>query len=95
MGRIGQRIYNNPRWARVRVLALRRAQWFCEGCGRISAQLEVDHIVPLYKGGRPFDLDNVQVLCRRPCHQEKTANENRKPTPGKKQWVDYLKELRP
>lgn len=32
---------------------------------------EVDHIVPIYKGGSAFDPKNLQVLCRN-CHKEKT-----------------------
>jgi hypothetical protein len=30
----------------------------------------VDHIVPLQDGGAPFDLSNLQSLCR-PCHNRK------------------------
>lgn len=45
----------------------------CERRGVVSAATEVDHIVPLFKGGAdsldPFE--NRQALCRR-CHQEKT-----------------------
>lgn len=32
---------------------------------------EVDHIVPIHKGGRPLDLDNLQVICTS-CHKKKT-----------------------
>ena len=31
---------------------------------------DVDHIVPLSKGGAPFDLGNLQPLCRE-CHNNK------------------------
>lgn len=37
--------------------------------------LEVDHIVPLFKGGRNDD-DNLQTLCRK-CHREKTEEDMR------------------
>lgn len=44
---------------------LRRLQPWCSvpGCG--DTDLTVDHIVPLSDGGDPYDLDNLQVLCRR------------------------------
>jgi 5-methylcytosine-specific restriction endonuclease McrA len=32
---------------------------------------EVDHIVPVYKGGSVFDESNLQVLCVY-CHRKKT-----------------------
>ena len=32
----------------------------------------MDHIRPLSDGGEPFDLDNLQTLCR-PCHFDKTT----------------------
>lgn len=43
---------------------LRRLQPWCSvpGCG--NTELTVDHIVPLVNGGAPFDLANLQVLCR-------------------------------
>jgi HNH endonuclease len=40
------------------------------GCGRLAK--DVDHIVPLMDGGAPFDLANLQSLCR-PCHNRKGA----------------------
>ena len=39
--------------------------------------MEVDHIAPLKAGGAPYDLDNLQALCRR-CHIQKTAVENKR-----------------
>lgn len=65
-GRAGQRI---------------RAQWLsehplCEHCerkGRVTAATEVDHIVPLSKGGEDDD-SNRQSLCAE-CHKAKTAQD--------------------
>ena len=37
--------------------------------------MDVDHIRPLRLGGAPFDLDNLQTLCRG-CHFAKSAVEN-------------------
>ncbi|MEV5540111.1 HNH endonuclease [Saccharopolyspora shandongensis] len=41
----------------------------CSGCGRPAEQ--VDHILPLAKGGVMFDHANAQRLCV-PCHDRKT-----------------------
>jgi 5-methylcytosine-specific restriction endonuclease McrA len=32
---------------------------------------EVDHVVPIYKGGSPLGFDNVQCICYS-CHKTKT-----------------------
>ncbi|TDD47945.1 HNH endonuclease [Saccharopolyspora elongata] len=45
----------------------------CRGCGRPAEQ--VDHILPLAKGGAMFDHANAQSLCG-PCHNVKTRSEN-------------------
>lgn len=68
------------RWRVVRREALERAGWRCEWvedgqrCDR-PGRLEVDHVVPLKAGGAPFDLENLQALCR-PHHWRKTGEEN-------------------
>lgn len=52
---------------------LRRDVWpVCASCGveALPSAVEIDHIVPLSKGGEDVD-DNVQVLCGR-CHYLKT-----------------------
>lgn len=59
----------------------RRGRWLsdrplCQHCmqaGRITAAEEVDHVVPLWRGGAD-DESNYQSLCV-PCHQRKTAGE--------------------
>ncbi len=38
----------------------------------------VDHIIPIFRGGRGVCLENIQVLCVR-CHQKKTTRERRTP----------------
>lgn len=35
---------------------------------------EVDHIVPIYKGGLPLDVDNLNCLCYT-CHKVKTKQD--------------------
>ena len=43
---------------------LRRIQPWCSIPGCTDTDLTVDHIVPLAKGGDPYALTNLQVLCR-------------------------------
>jgi len=59
----------------------RRARWLaehplCENCqakGRVTAAEEVDHVVPLFRGGAD-DQTNYQSLCVE-CHKVKTAED--------------------
>ena len=45
----------------------------CEARGLVVAAAEVDHIIPLARGGTSED-SNLQSLCK-PCHSSKTARE--------------------
>jgi 5-methylcytosine-specific restriction enzyme A len=51
-----------------------RAKYRCVRCGYgdrfKKAELEIDHIIPLSKGGKT-EIGNAQVLCK-PCHLKKT-----------------------
>lgn len=49
-------------WARIRNQVLVRDAYTCQGCGRVSADNEVDHIKPLEQGGHPTALTNLQTL---------------------------------
>lgn len=48
----------------------------CAKCGRlwVSSRDHIDHIVPREQGGSN-DESNLQPLCNKPCHEEKTAAE--------------------
>ena len=49
-------------------------QWSCKHCKQLlDASYEIDHIIPLYKGGNN-DLTNLQALCRN-CHGQKTIHD--------------------
>ena len=60
------------KWKRVRRAAIERDGYRCRHCGKAAGRFEVDHIKPLSEGGAPFDLENLQPLCR-PCHFDKTT----------------------
>lgn len=78
--------------ARWRQRVLDRDGWRCRECGK-AGLLEADHIEPLDRGGKPFDLDNGQALCK-PCHKIKTAAENRRQLgPRAQAWADAVKAL--
>lgn len=42
----------------------------CKKCGRVSNDLEIDHIIPISKGGKST-FDNLQTLCRS-CNKAKS-----------------------
>ena len=83
MSRYGTKEERDERM-RGRRLQEERARWFsahplcarCKAKGRTSLAVQLDHIVPLFKGGpdfhEPGGEENKQGLCS-PCHAEKTA----------------------
>jgi 5-methylcytosine-specific restriction protein A len=60
---------------KIRERILLRDSYTCKRCGRVSVDLEVDHIVPLHLGGAESD-ENRQSLC---CafHQAKGEQEEK------------------
>lgn len=61
------RIYQSDAWRETRRKALEKANHKCEDCGE-TEQLIGHHVIPLSDGGKPFDVENVCILCRS-CHQ--------------------------
>ncbi len=78
-----ERIQNRTtgrKWMRMRHAVLVEEP-VCRICGR-RASVQVDHIVPLSKGGTDM-RDNLQGVCD-DCHDEKTAKDlGIKPPPNK------------
>lgn len=67
-----KRLYISP-FTKKQVAA--RQDWKCACCGKkLSALYELDHIVPLWKGGGN-GIENLQCL-NPECHMAKTINEN-------------------
>ena len=60
---------------KIRDRVLLRDGYTCRKCGRVSASLEVDHIIPLHLGGAESD-ENRQSLCD-DCHQLKGEQEEK------------------
>lgn len=79
-GRILQRI-------RSRIMQGQPLCRMCEDAGLVTPGVEMDHIVPLFKGGTNDD-DNLQMLCVE-CHRKKTADDigvTYRPTIGTDGW---------
>lgn len=61
---------NRPsNWPSIRAQVLARDRFTCQMCGARS-ELEVDHIIPVAKGGS-WELDNLWTLCG-PDHKAKS-----------------------
>jgi len=74
--RVGSKIVKRVRGWRlqqIRERILLRDDYECAVCGRASADLEVDHIMPLHMGGAESD-ENRQLLCAE-CHKAKSERE--------------------
>lgn len=81
------------RWAQLRRRVLDRDGWRCSKCDRRGRALEVDHLKPIAEGGRRWDIDNLQVLCKG-CHIRKTRAElGRQLAPKEAEWREHLKTL--
>ena len=84
------------RWQQLRRLVFRRDHYRCRACGKAGA-LECDHLVPIWKGGAPWALGNLQALCRG-CHIEKSRKEytgrKRRPrTDAERRWTSLVAEM--
>ena len=82
------RALNKRRWERVRIEVFRRDNYRCCLCG-LAGALECDHVKPQFRGGDPYQLDNLQTLCRA-CHIQKSRGERERPDPGRDAWRELL-----
>lgn len=77
---------DGARWRKLRKQVLdRNPSCTVPGCRRPATQ--VDHIVPLAKGGDPFDLGNLRPICG-PCNASK-ASRVRNGLPARKVGSGY------
>ena len=78
------------RWRRLRRRILDRDAWVCQGCGKLLGLAQVDHVVPVLKGGAVSDPGNLQTLCV-DCHIAKTKIDlGQLPDPEREAWAEYL-----
>ena len=82
---------NVKRWRVLRLAILDRDGWRCRDCGRAAGRFEVDHVVPLDRGGAMYAESNLQTLCRG-CHIRKSAGERSNPNPERDAWKAYLSQ---
>ena len=57
---------------RKRYLVLKRDRYQCQICHKAGGELEVDHILPVCRGGSDL-VENLQTLCKR-CNRGKGGN---------------------
>ena len=82
---------DRKRWTLVRIQTFERDGWRCCTCGK-AGRLECDHIVPLHRGGNPYDPANLQTLCVG-CHVAKSRAERERPDPGREAWLALIAEI--
>lgn len=71
------KFYLSQKWRAVRYEVGERDQWLCQECLKNNIVKEgrhCDHIVPRRMGGADYDLDNLQMLCKK-CHDSKSSKE--------------------
>lgn len=70
------KLYLTPQYRAARAAVLTRDEYTCKICGAELHGFDatVDHIVPLAKGGDPFDVSNLQAACRS-CNSAKGKRE--------------------
>ena len=91
----GSAVYRTARWHRARLATLERAGWRCEACGK-AGRLEVHHRRAITDGGAPFDLGNLEAVCR-PCHFNRHGRTVRPwPSPAlRRAWRRFALEALP
>lgn len=71
--RFGDRKERKPMCKKKATAILHKYNFTCVKCGS-SDRLQVDHIVPVRKGGKD-EMDNLQILCQ-PCNLRKGTKDN-------------------
>ena len=64
---MSQHSRRGKRWERTRRGLLDKHNWTCSRCSGYAN--EVHHVLPLYRGGAPYDEENLEVVCKA-CHLE-------------------------
>ena len=93
---IDRKLYGSGAWRKLRLVIFRRDGYRCQKCGK-AGRLEVDHVIPIHRGGDVWDAGNLQALCRG-CHIRKSAGESsrrkRAAMPQyRRDWLGLVDEL--
>lgn len=66
-----KRLYNTDikLWKRITKEILIRDNYTCAYCGQVGGILEVDHVIPISKGGTNYN-SNLKTACRK-CNRQK------------------------
>lgn len=79
--------------ARLGFLAKNPLCKLCLDRGITEPATELDHVIPVSENPDGFwDRKNWQGLCR-PCHEEKTANENSGEFEEQRKWREHVESL--
>jgi HNH endonuclease len=62
---VAQRVYDTKRWKDLRTFVLARDGYRCKTPGCSARATEVDHVVPIAKGGARYDPANLVARCKR------------------------------
>lgn len=92
----GENTLTRGSWQRVRAIVRGRDNQTCQYCGRHDPGGEVDHVLPLSRGG-PDTLENLVWACRE-CNAQKgdmTPREWLKKLAGHGRRLDDLNDLLP
>ena len=88
--REAQRFYATPQWRAMSRHVRARDGWLCQSClPRTVAAKLVHHKVAINDGGEPLKESNLVSLCA-DCHR---SAHSAVVDEGKREWVDYIKNL--
>ena len=67
----------NNSWFWIRKDILKRDRYSCSICKKRFRKtfLDIDHIIPIQMGGKPYDKNNLRTLCKE-CHKAKSKLDN-------------------
>lgn len=69
----------DPRWQKLRLLVMQRANFHCEYCGNDKKTLNIHHL-SYPKSGNPWDIDDASLMCLcEDCHYVDFISERLEP----------------
>lgn len=86
---------SHTKYRKLRRRIFAREKGLCRQCreqGRTTAATQLDHIVPVFKGGDKYEESNLQPLCD-DCHDDKTEIDKGRDPVEKAQWDALLHQV--